>query len=167
MTPELIKTLLPMALTQLVAFLLFIWLLNKFAVGPVLKLIDERREKISSQFDQAAAAEKRVAALKDEYEARLQKIDEEARKRMLEEVNNGRRIAEEIGETARHEANLIVEKARVKLQLEIEQARIQLKNEIVATTLYAAERLLREKLTDSKNRDLVAAFVEEMERKEN
>jgi F-type H+-transporting ATPase subunit b len=166
MNPELIQTLLPVAITHLVVFLLFVWLLKIWAVGPVLKLIDERRDKISGQFDQVAAAEKRVAGLKDEYDGRILKIDEEARKRMLEEINNGRRIAEEISDNARLEANQIVEKARLKLQLEVDQARIQLKNDIIATTLSATERLLREKLTDSKNRDLVAAFVEEMERKE-
>jgi F-type H+-transporting ATPase subunit b len=106
-----------LALTQLAAFLIFIWLLKHFAMQPVLRLLDDRREKIASEFNQIAVSEKRISALKEEYEDRLRKIDEEARKRSTEEDNRGRRIAEEIVENARQEAAAIVEKARAKLQL--------------------------------------------------
>jgi F-type H+-transporting ATPase subunit b len=165
MDPELIQTLVPIALTQLVAFLLFLWLLAKFAVGPVLALLDERRDKISAEFDKIASAEKRIAALKEEYEERLQGIDEEARKRMLDEVAKGRKVAEEIAEAARAESADITDKARRKLQLEVDQARIQLKDEIVTLTLGATERLLREQLDEGKHREMVGSFIEELERK--
>ena len=42
MVSTLVQTLLPVLLTHLVAFLIFIWLLAKFALGPVLSLLDER-----------------------------------------------------------------------------------------------------------------------------
>ena len=61
---------LPIALTQLVAFLLFLWVCNKYAVGPVLNLLDERRDKIAAQFDEIDSGKKRVATLKEDYEAR-------------------------------------------------------------------------------------------------
>ena len=73
--------LLPVVFTQLVCFLLFIWVIKIFAVGPVLRLLDERRDKIAEQFDQAAAAEKRAGALREEYEGHLRQIDDEARKK--------------------------------------------------------------------------------------
>lgn len=165
MNPDLIQRLLPMALTQLVAFLFFIWLLKHFALEPVLKLLDERREKIAKEFDQIAASEKRVQALKDEYEEHLKKIDEEARKRTMEEVARGRRIAEEITEKARIEASEIIEKARSKLQLEVDQAKIRLKDDIVRMTIDATEKLLREKLDDARHQQLVRNFVEELERR--
>ena len=164
MDPELIRRLLPAALTQLIAFFLFLWVLKHYALEPVLKLLDERREKIAKEFDQIAASEKRISALKDDYEEKLRKIDEEARKRTLDEVNRGRRIADEITDNARREATEIIEKARAKLQLEVEQARMQLKDEIVALILGATERLLREKLDESRHRQTVRAFVDDLER---
>jgi F-type H+-transporting ATPase subunit b len=153
-----------LALTQLAAFLIFIWLLKHFAMQPVLRLLDDRREKIASEFNQIAVSEKRISALKEEYEDRLRKIDEEARKRSTEEVNRGRRIAEEIVENARQEAAAIVEKARAKLQLEVDQARVRLKEEIVHLTLDATERLLGEELDEAKHHHLVRSFVDDLER---
>ncbi|HUT25147.1 MAG TPA: ATP synthase F0 subunit B, partial [Sumerlaeia bacterium] len=110
--------LLPIALTHLAGFLLFIWVIKKYAVGPVMGVLDERRERIASQFDQVDAAEKRVTALRDEYEKRIEGIDEEAHRRMTEEVNRGRRIAEEIAENARREAANIIQSTRSNIQIQ-------------------------------------------------
>ena len=62
---------LPIALTHLVAFLLFIWVIKKYAVGPVLQLLDERRAKIADQFDQIDSDKKHVGALREEYEEHI------------------------------------------------------------------------------------------------
>ncbi|MFP4379358.1 MAG: F0F1 ATP synthase subunit B [Candidatus Sumerlaeia bacterium] len=165
MDPVLIQQLLPIALTHLVAFLVFIWLLNKFAVKPVLRLLDERRDRIANQFDQIAASEKRVAALREEYEQKIQDINEEARKRVAEEVNKGKRTADEIAEKARAEASEIVDKAKANIQVQVDKARTELKEEIVNMAISAAERLLREQLDEQKHRELVGSFIQEMESK--
>ena len=153
---------LPIALTHLAGFLLFIWVIKRFAVGPVMRVLDERREKIAGHFDQIEAAEKRVAALKDEYEKRIEGIDEEAHRRMTEEVNRGRRIAEEIAENARREAANIIESARANIQIQIAQARVQIKDEVIALTLAAAEKLIRERLDTAKHREMIGAFIDEL-----
>ncbi|MBN1868374.1 F0F1 ATP synthase subunit B [Candidatus Sumerlaeota bacterium] len=165
MNSELITLLLPVAFTHLVAFLIFIWLLKIFAVGPILRLLDERRQRIATQFDDLQKAEKRVASLKDEYAEHLQKIDEEARKRMLEEVSRGRRIAEEIALKARTDSVEIIEKARSNVQIQLEQARLELKEEIIAMVIEATERLIQERLDEAKHRELVGAFVDEIQKR--
>ena len=167
MDPELIQKILPIALTQLVAFLVFIGLLNHFAVGPVLRLLDDRRDKIATQFDQIASSEKRVVALREEYEKRLRDIDDEARKRVLEEINKGKRVAEEIGEKARADAAEVIEKAKANVQIQIDKARVELKEEIIALSLAAAERLIHERLDDAKHRQLVGAFIQELGRQKD
>ncbi len=165
MDPDLIKDLIPMALTQLVAFLIFIWLLKRFAVGPVTQLLDERREKIVAKFDEIEATEKRVAALKEEYETHLREIDEEARKKVHEEVTRGKRIAEEIVENARTEASQAMEKTKLNTQIQIDQARAEIKDEVIAMTLGATELLIKELLDEAKHRQLVGSFIEELEKR--
>ena len=164
MSSEFIKEILPSVLTHLVAFLIFVWILKRLALKPVLLLLDERRDKIAKEFDQIATSEKRVNSLKEEYEDRLRKIDEEARKRSQEEVARGRRIADEIEENARTEAGDIVAKAQAKLQLEVDQARARLKDEIVNMTIQATQHLLKEKMDDAHHRKLVTAFINDLER---
>lgn len=156
---------LPVLFTHLVAFLLFIWVIKIFAVGPVMRLLDDRRDKIAERFDQAAAIEKRANVLREEYEGHLRQIDEEARKKVQEEVARARRIAEEIVENSRGEAAQVLDKARANTEIQVDQARVQLKDEIVSMILAASERLLRERLDDRKNRDLVASFIDDMRQK--
>lgn len=165
MHPDLIKDLIPLVLTQGLAFVVFIWLLNIFAVKPVLELLDERREKIAEQFNEIDAEHKKADALKNEYEEHLRKIEEEARTRMLEEVNKGRRIAEEIAEKARAEAAASLEKARANVEIQVEQAREQLKRDVVDMVMTATEKVLRERVDDDAQRRMVAAFIEEIDGK--
>ena len=61
-------------LTTVVGFLLFVWVLAKFAWGPVLGLLDDRRNKIEGDY---AAAEKNLTEaeqLKGEFELKLTDI---------------------------------------------------------------------------------------------
>jgi F-type H+-transporting ATPase subunit b len=157
--------LLPIALTHLVGFLGFLWVIKKFAVGPVMDVLDERRDKIAGEFDKIGVEQKRIENLREEYEAHLREIDEEARKRVQEEVTRGRRIAEEMVENARSEASEVLEKARANTQLQIEQARQELKDEVIAMTLAATERLIQERLDEPKHREMVSAFIEELEQR--
>lgn len=160
-----LKELLPIALTHFLGFLAFIWIIKKFAAGPVIQVLDERREKIREQFDDIASTQKRVGTLKDEYEERLREIDEEARHRVQEEVTRGRRIAEEIVENAHTDANQILEKARVNTQIQIDQARAELKDEVIALTIAATEKLISERLDDAKHRELVGSFISDLEQR--
>jgi F-type H+-transporting ATPase subunit b len=164
MDPDLIQKLLPTLFTHLAAFLIFIWLLNHFAVRPVLRLLDARREKIAGHFDQIAVSEKRVNALKEEYEKKIQDINDEARKRVAEEVNKGKRIADEIAENARLESARMIEKARANIQVQMDKARAELRDEVVSLAIAAAEKLIHEELDDRKHRELVGSFIQGMDK---
>ena len=39
-------------LTHMVGFVITVWVLKKFAWKPILSILEERREKIKSEFDQ-------------------------------------------------------------------------------------------------------------------
>ncbi|MCX7013119.1 MAG: F0F1 ATP synthase subunit B [Candidatus Sumerlaeota bacterium] len=151
-------------LSQALAFLCFYWILKKYAWGPIVRLIDDRNEKIEEGFRRAEAAEKQAGELRAEYEAHMRRIEDEAREKIQAAVNEGRRVAGEINDNARAEARRIEEKARQIAELEFAKARIALKDEIVRLTLEASEKLLRERLSDASHRRLVEDFVEEMSR---
>ncbi len=165
MSAEQIQLLIPTLITHTATFIVFLWLLNKFATGPVLQILDERRKKIADKFDEIDKSEKHVAGLREEYEAKLRDIEDKAHERMQEEVNRGRGIAEEIADKARTEAGEIVEGARENVQVQIRQAREELKDEVVQMTLTATEKLLRERLDDEKQREMVQMFVNELAQK--
>lgn len=150
-------------LTHMVGFLIALAILAKFAWKPILSVLDERRQKIAQEFkgieDKKADAENML----QEYEQRLRKIEEEARAKLTEAVQEGQQVAARIKADAQEESRKIVSRAKSELARDVAQARSQLKADMVGMTVSATERLLREKLDTEAHRKLVTRFLDEVE----
>ena len=73
---------LPLVAGQAITFLFFVTILRIFAWKPILKLLDDRRERIQSEFDEIASMKKDVETLKEDYEKRVSTIEDEAREKI-------------------------------------------------------------------------------------
>jgi F-type H+-transporting ATPase subunit b len=155
---------LAMVTTTILGFLLAFWVLRKFAFGPLLTVIDERRDQIQSDLKKAEEARQQAVAEKAELDERLRNIENEARAKMVELVNEGKRVSASIQEEARKQADSMIEKAQRNIQFETEKARETLKKEIIGMTIQATEHLIRENLDDAKQRNLIANFISDIER---
>lgn len=151
-------------ITQIIGFLLLLWLLKKFAWKPILQLLETRRNNIVAEFDKIEETKQEVAQLKQNYELQLKNIDAQARQKILEAVQEGQKIAAEIQEKAREDSRQIIEKAKQNIALEIAKARVELRNEIVNLTLQATEKMLVEKLDNQKHRDLILHYINSLDR---
>ncbi len=150
---------------QLVAFLIVFFTLKKFAWKPLLKIIKSRRERFEQEWGSIEKTRQDVAALKQDYQAHLQKIEEEARAKMQESLQEGRRIAREIQEKARAEAQDSFEKAKVNLELEVQKARISMRHEIAELSIRVAEKVLNEKLDAAQQEKKALEILQELEKK--
>ncbi|RJP18206.1 MAG: ATP synthase F0 subunit B [Candidatus Omnitrophota bacterium] len=150
--------------TVIICFLLVYWVLKRFAFGPLLAVIDERRDQIETDLKNAADIQEEAKKDRAEYEERLRKIEEEGRMKMQELITEGKRIAEAIQEKARAEAGVMIEKAQQNIQYETEKARVVLKEDMIKLTIQATEHLIRERLDDQKHRELISDFLTRIER---
>ncbi len=151
-------------ITHSFSFLITLWILKRFAWGPLLGLIDERREKIVGEFETIEREKEKAEALNLEYAAKLREIDSERRTKIVEAVNEGKKIAEEIQASARNEAQEIRRKSKSELERELAKAKVQLKNDMVSLALSATEKLLREKLEEPQHRKLIGDYIDELEK---
>lgn len=150
-------------LTHLVGFLVAFFILKAYAWKPILKVLDDRRQRIADEFKDIEEQKHRADQLFAEYEERLSKIEDQARGRIQEAVAEGQRVAGEIRQSAQDEARRVMERAQADIARELAKARVQLKEEMVGLTLGATERLLREKLDGPGHRKLVERFLSEVE----
>jgi len=131
---------------QLVAFLIFIWLLWRFAVGPIVKVLDERQDRIRESM---ASAERMQQELKATH-ARNEEVLLEARREAQEILATARQNGEQMIARARDEANAQAEtyltRAQETMRQETEQARVQLRNEVADLATLAASRIIRKEL---------------------
>lgn len=151
-------------LTHVIAFLIMLWVLKKFAWKPFLGILEQRRAQIQSDFDAAAAKRREAEEAADRYTARLKDIENEKRARIQEGIGEGRKIAEEIREDARTESKKIIDKARADIERDIAKAQVELKEKIVGMTMAATERIIRHSLDTEGHRRLVTGFIDELEK---
>jgi F-type H+-transporting ATPase subunit b len=137
-------------LTHIAGFLIALWILKKYAWGPVLKMLDERRDTINE--DLRSAQRTRDDAKKDQEELRrqLKEIDATARAKTLEAIKEG----------ARKDGKDLVERARQEIEREKVKAQVELKNTVVNLAIGGAEKLLSERMDEERNKRLVLDFIE-------
>ncbi len=158
-----LKIEIPQLITHIIGFLVALWILKKYAWKPLLALLEERREKIKSRFDEIDAKIADADQLRSQYETKLKEIDDEARRKINEAIAEGEKIAGKIKEDARAEARGIMERQKAELDQDYAKARIQLKEEVIAMTMTATERIIKERLDEAKHRDLIGRFIDEVE----
>ena len=157
---------LPILLTQIVGFLIVLWVLRAKAWGPILNMLEERRQKVAKDVSDAESLRRDAERIKLEYEEQLKTIEAQARQRIQEAVAEGQKVAEEIKATAQADARRITEKAKADLELEYKKARASLRGDVVDMALGAAEHLMLEKLDSAEHRKLVDKFLVEMQEQE-
>jgi len=154
----------PQLLTHALGFLIFVWIMKRFAWGPLLGLMEERRNKIAGEFEQIEKDKAEVAAVTADYEAKMKEIDGERRAKLVEAVDEGKKMAAEIKAAAQDEVKGLHDKAKADLQRDVAKAKVQLRDEMIAMTMTAAEKVIHEKMDDAKHRDLIGRFIDNLGR---
>ena len=149
-------------ISQAIAFLVFFLILRWLAWKPILKHIDDRRERIQSEFDEIASLKQEVEKMRVDYDKRIAAVEDEAHEKIAEGIKEGRRVAEEIAEKARQESRERIEKAKQLIDLELEKSREDLKESIVRIAMQTTEHVLHEKMDEEKHKSLVDRFMDEL-----
>ena len=150
-------------ITTVVGFLIFVWVLRKYAWGPILDLLDKRRDTISDDY---AKAEKNLAdaeALKGDFESKLQDIKVIEREKVQEAVNRGEKLADGIVTNAHTSAAQKLEKAEQDIDIEAQKAQIELRDSVVAMAIGAAEKVINERLDDDLHRKLIQEYIDSVD----
>jgi F-type H+-transporting ATPase subunit b len=152
----------PQVATQILGFLLMVWILRRYAWGPLLGMLEARREKIAGDFREADRLKGEAMDLKAKYDAEIRTIDAQARQKIMEAVTEGQRVAAEIKAQAQRDAATRLERAADEIERDREKAKEIVKGQIIDLTLRAAEKILRQKLDDPNQRKLIGEFIDEV-----
>jgi len=148
--------------TQILGFLLMVWILRRYMWGPVMGMLEARREKIAGEFREADRLKAEALELKARYDADLKGIEAQARQRLTEAVSEGQRVAAEIRSQAQKDAQVRLERASEEIDREREKAKEILKEQVISLSLRMAEKVLRQKLDDPAQRKLAGEFIDEV-----
>lgn len=146
-----------------IAFLVVLFLLKKFAWGPILKAIQDREDHIEESLQMATNVKKEMQELQSSNEKLLQDARDE-RDAMLKDARATKdEIINEAKTIASEEANKMINNAREAIENEKMAAIVTLKNEVGKLSLEIAEKVVRQQLSeDKKQNELVAKLLEEV-----
>ncbi len=152
----------PQLLTTVVGFLILMWILKKFAWGPILDLLDQRREKIEQDYTAAEKELSQAADLKADFETKLSDIKVIEREHVQEAVKKGETIAGGIVTKARAEMDQAREKGEQALEIDARKAQLELRDDVVELAIGAAEKLIGERLDEDKHRQLIQEYIDQL-----
>ncbi len=148
---------------QWVNFAILLFLLTKFLYKPLIKLLDDRRDKVKSTIDSAARTKQEADELFRERRTQLDRVDLEAKEIKLQAAKEGLKEREKIVARADEDASRIVDRARDDISLQEKKARKRLREETVDLSISVAEKLLEKEIDRSDQRRFVGRAIEEME----
>ena len=148
-------------IAQIVSFLVLFGLLYFFAYKPILRMFDERSQRIKDSVEQAEKVKEEAAASEEENQKKL----EAAAKEGQEAIARAMRAGDEARQRAQHEAQVeaagLVEKARQEIQRERDEVVSELREEFADLTVTAAEKVIEKSLDKEAHRELIEKVLEE------
>ena len=148
--------------TQILGFLILLWVMRKFAWGPLLGQLEARRQKIAGEFAEAARRQAAADEARAKLEAQMRDIETQKRIKIQEGVAEGQRVAAEMRTQAQKDAHARLAHAEEEIARELEKSKELLKEKMIDLSLRGAEKVLREKLDDAHQRKLVADFIDDV-----
>jgi F-type H+-transporting ATPase subunit b len=142
-------------IAQIVNFLILLFVLWKFAYGPIVSMLEKRQKKIEQGLKDAdESREKLLASVEKE-----KKILKQARSEAKEIVEKARLQAEkaklEIAEESKVQAEKIIANAKAEIEREKEKTILEIRSEIGSLVTAAAGKVIDEKIDEKKDRELI------------
>jgi F-type H+-transporting ATPase subunit b len=147
----------------LIAFLVALFILRKWAWPAITDALDKRQRAIEESITTAERARAEAGELLEEYRARLR----EARAQSEEIVARARKAAEgherEAVEDARHKRDELLEQTRRDIEAETRRAIQAIRAEVADLTILATEKVTRRALKPHDQKRLVEEALEELD----
>src|SRR3989440_4407409 len=147
----------------IVCFLVVLFVLKRYAFGPIQQMIDTRRERIEQAIAEADNAREEARHLLEEH----RKLIGQAKSEAEEILGEARRVGESQRERVREETEADrlrrLEETRRQIEQATQQALGEIRNEVGKLSLLAAEKITRKSLTDADQRRLIDEALAEID----
>jgi F-type H+-transporting ATPase subunit b len=148
-------------LIQLITFILAYLVLRRFAFGPIIKVLNERRTTIENGVKLGEQLKKDQAELEAKVAETMQKTRQQADTIIAEAQDNGRQIVKEAEDKARDKAAGVVAEAESRIAQDTARARQSLQKELVGLVSDATEVIVEEKVDAKKDAALIDRALRE------
>lgn len=155
---------LPALVAQIVNFGLLLVILRLVAYQPIMRMLDERSERIRQGIEQAEEIKHQAARSEEELAARRAEALQQAQEIIARANDAAERVYREAEERARGVSDEFLAKSRAEIERERAKAISDIRSEMADLAIYAASKLVRSSLDTADHYRLVEEALAEAER---
>ena len=141
---------------QIINFLILLFILGKFAYKPLMKVLDERRERVANDQETAEKTRVEAEALKAQYSKQLADAREEANA-ILDKANKaGQKVHDDYMAQAQAEKDQMMTAAKQTIADEKDQALTYVRAQVITLATEIASKVVDQKLNSAADQEMVA-----------
>jgi F-type H+-transporting ATPase subunit b len=159
----LIKVVPGLMIWTIVCFLLTLFVLKRYAFGPIQKMLDERRERIQRSIEEAEHARVEARKLLEEHRALIGQARGQSEEILAEARKAADAQRERVREETEEDRQRRLEETRRQIEQATAQALGQIRDEVGRLSLLAAEKITRKSLTEADQQRLIDEALSEID----
>jgi F-type H+-transporting ATPase subunit b len=146
----------------LISFGVLMWLLSKYAFGPLMGIMEQRRKMVLDQMQSAEQNRKQADSLLAEQKAALEQVRSEAKLIMEQARVTSSKQAEDIINSAKAESTRIKEEALRDIENEKNLAVAALRSQVSAMSVMIASKIIEKQIDEKSQEQLVEQYLKEV-----
>ena len=149
-------------IAQILNFIVLLWVLAKFAYKPLIKAMDDRRNRIINDLDSAEQTRLDAEALKVQYVEQMANARQEATE-IVDKANKvAQNLHDEFMEQARAEKDAMMATAKERIEQDKKQALVDIRTQVIALSTQIASKVVNQKLNSTEDQKLVAEATDQV-----
>jgi F-type H+-transporting ATPase subunit b len=159
----LIKVVPGLMIWTIIAFLFTLFVLKKFAFGPIQQTIDERRERIRRSIEEAEKARGEARRLLEEHRALIAQARGQADQILAEARKVSEAQRQRVKEETEADRQRRLEETKRQIEAETQRALQQIRAEVAELTLIATTKVTGKILDDADHRRLIEDAISDLD----
>ncbi|MFA5933308.1 MAG: F0F1 ATP synthase subunit B [Microgenomates group bacterium] len=151
-------------LAQIVNFIILLLILKKFLYKPILKILEERKEKIAEGLANAEEIEKKLAQIIEDRDKKLEAAAKESKKVIDEAMKSANQIIAESHEKALEQTKKMIAKSEEQMALEREKLHMEIRSEIADLVALGLEKTASKVLSAKDKEELSKSALKGFEK---
>lgn len=146
----------------LLAFVILYWLLSRYAIGPLMSVMEKRRELVLSQLNEASTTREEAAAYVEQQKEALQQARKEAYDIIEQSRQTSGKQADQLIAQAKEESVRLKDEALRDIESEKNKAMAALRGEVGRVSVQIASKLIEKEIDEKSNEGLVDQYLKDV-----
>lgn len=151
------------ALMTLLSFLILLYCVRRFAWGPIMNVLEQRRKMIEKDIEEGRQLKESSDKANQEAKESLVSARIQASKIVNDAKKQGEELKRQLKEEAQSDIEAMRKQADIRLQREREQSLQEMEETVANVSVELAEKILQHDIQEEDHRRLINDFIHRLE----